>query len=95
MGLLDRFRRKKENESSRVARLLQTGRIVDGKVLDVTTDGDDKVVQIFYCYNVAGVEYESSQVLNADQRKSKTRYIPGAQVIIRYDPRQAANSVVV
>ena len=48
MGLLDRFRRKKEIESSRVARLLQTGRIVDGKVLDVTTDDDDKVVQVTF-----------------------------------------------
>ena len=32
MGLLDRFRRKKEDETSRVARLLQTGRIVEGTI---------------------------------------------------------------
>lgn len=95
MGLLDRFRRKKEDETARVARLLQTGRIVEGTVLDVTTDNDGKVTQVFYCYHVSSVEYESSQAIGAAQQTNKTRYIPGGLALVRYDPRQPANSIVV
>jgi hypothetical protein len=95
MGFLDRFRRKKEDEPSRVARLLQTGRIVEGTILDVITDSDDKVTQVFYCYHVSGVEYESSQAIGVEQQKNKTRYIPGGLALVRYDPRQPANSIVV
>ena len=94
MGLLDRFRRKKEDETSRVARLLQTGRIVEGRVLDVITDGEGKVTQVFYCYSVSRVEYESSQSVDPEQQ-SRTPYIPGSQALVRYDPRQPANSIVV
>jgi hypothetical protein len=95
MGLLDRFRRKKEDETSRVARLLKTGRIVEGTILDVTTDGEGKVTQVFYCYQVSSVEYESSQSMSPEKPISKTRYIPGGQTLVRYDPRQPANSIVV
>ena len=95
MGLLDLFRRKKEDETSRVARLLQTGRIVEGTVLDVTADSDGRVTQVFYCYHVSSVEYESSQAMSPEQQISKTRYIPGGQTLVRYDPRQPANSIVV
>ena len=95
MGLLDLFRRKKEDdETSRVARLLQTGRIVEGKVLDVVTDGEGKVTQVFYCYNVSRVEYESSQAMSPEQQ-GRTHYIPGGQTLVRYDPRHPANSIVV
>ena len=95
MGLLDRFRRKKEDETSRVSRLLQTGRIVEGTVLDVTTDSEGTVTQVFYCYHVSSLEYESSQAIGPEQQLNKTRYIPGAQTLVRYDPRQPANSIVV
>ena len=95
MGLLDLFRRKKEDEASRVARLLKTGRIVEGTVLDIATDSEGEVTQVFYCYRVSSVEYESSQAIGAEQQLSKTRYIPGGQALVRYDPRQPANSIVV
>ena len=94
MGLLDLFRRKKEDETSRVARLLRTGRIVEGTILDVNTDDDGRIIQVFYCYQVSSVEYESSQAISPEQR-NQTRYIPGGQALVRYDPRQPANSVVV
>lgn len=95
MGFLGRFRRKKESETSRVARLLQTGRIIEGTILDVVTDNEGKVTQVFYCYRVSSVEYESSQATSEEQQANKTRYIPGGLALVRYDPRQPANSIVV
>lgn len=95
MGFLDRFQRKKDDESSRIARLLVSGRIVEGRVVDVLEDAQGNVTQVFYSYCVAGVDYESSQTLTAEQQRFKTRYIPGARITIRYDPRQPPNCVVV
>lgn len=94
MGLLDRLKRKKEDEASRITRLLQSGRIVDGKVIDVATDADGKIVQVYYSYDVSGVQYESSQLLSPEQQQSKNKYIPGASLTVRYDPRRPANSIV-
>jgi hypothetical protein len=95
MGFLDRFRRKKDDESARIARLLLTGRIVDGRVVDIGEDAEGNVTSVFYSYNVSGVDYESSQLLSAEQQRLKNLYIPGARVTIRYDPRQPPNSTVV
>jgi hypothetical protein len=95
MNLLDRFRRKKrEDETAHIARLLQNGRIVEGRVIDVGTDAEGNITQVFYCYEIGGVQYESSQLLNPEQQRSSARYIPGASVTIRYDPRQPANSAL-
>jgi hypothetical protein len=95
MGLLDLFRRKKESEADRVARLLQTGRIVEGTVLDVASDSEGKVTQVFYSYHVSSVEYESSQAIGPEQQTNRNRYIPGGLALVRYDPRQPTNSIVV
>jgi hypothetical protein len=95
MSFLDRFRRKKEDEASRFARLSRTGRIIDGKILDVTTDDSGQILQVNYTYMLAGVQYESSQDLNSDQKKRPQMYAPGRQITVRYDPRQPANSIVV
>jgi hypothetical protein len=95
MSLLDRFRKKKEDETSRITRLLKTGRIVEGHILDITSDAAGRITHVFYAYNIAGVEYESSQLLDNQQQTSAKRYWPGARVEIRYDPRQPGNSVVV
>ena len=95
MGFLDRFRRKKEDEPARAERLLHSGRIVEGRVIDVLDDADGNVTQVFYNYNVAGVDYESSQSLTPEQQRFQSRYIPGARITIRYDPRQPPNSIVV
>ena len=95
MGFLDRFRRKKDDEASRIARLLLSGRIVEGKVVDVLEDTNGNVTQVFYSYNVSGVDYESSQLLSPEQQLLKNRYIPGARITIRFHPRQHPNSIVV
>lgn len=96
MSLLDRFRKKKQDgEVMRRARLLLSGRIADGLVFDIQDDADAGTVFIFYSYNINGVDYESSQSLNHEQRRRRSDYKPGANVTVRYDPHHPANSVVV
>lgn len=95
MSFLDRFRRKTEDEASRIARLSRTGRMTDANIIDAVSDGDGKITQVTYTYMLAGVLYESSQALSAQQQQHDVDYAPGKQVIVRYDPRQPANSIVV
>ncbi len=94
MPFLDRFRQKKDDEESRRARLLRTGRIADGTIIDTSNDDSGTITQIFYSYTISGVEYESSQSLDEEQRGRPEDYAPGARVTVRYDPRQPGNSVV-
>jgi hypothetical protein len=96
MRLLSLFRRERRDpEAERRARLLRTGRIADGTIFDVSTDGAGEISLVFYAYEISGVEYESSQTLDDAQRQRPAAYSPGVSVTIRYDPRQPANSVVV
>jgi hypothetical protein len=83
--------RKTDSEIERRARLLKNGRITEGRILDC----DDEITQVFYIYSVNGADYESSEILTADQRFRPKDYAPGAKVSIRYDPRQPGNSIVV
>lgn len=95
MSFLDRFRRKTEDEASRIARLSRTGRMIDGSIIDAVSDRAGKITQVTYTYMLAGVQYESSQELSEAQQQHHTDYAPGKQIIVRYDPRQPANSIVV
>ena len=95
MSFLNRFRRKTEDETSRIARLSKTGRMTDGNIIDAVSDGDGKITEVTYNYMLAGVQYESSQELSDAQRQHYTDYAPGKQITVRYDPRQPANSIVV
>ncbi len=95
MSLLDRFRRKTEDEASRFMRLSKTGRMAEGIILDATSDNDGRILQVIYTYTLAGVQYESSQQLNRDQQQHPERYAPGRQITVRYDPRRPANSIVI
>jgi hypothetical protein len=96
MGLFALFRRgKTDAEAARRARLLRTGRIADGTVFDVGTDDAGDITHVFYHYEISGVEYESSQTLDDTQRQRPIDYAPGANITVRYDPHQPANSVVV
>jgi hypothetical protein len=96
MAFLDRFRQKKEDsEAVSRNRLLQAGRIAEGSVLDIGTDSTGDIIHIFYTYSVSGVEYESSQVLDQEQRARQSDYTPGARITVRFDPRQPGNSIVV
>lgn len=97
MSFFARFRRQKEDpEMKRRARLLSTGRIGEGSILDIRNDASSgALTQIFYSYTVNGVEYESSQSLDPAQQQRAADYTPGARITIRYDPHQPFNSVVV
>ncbi len=96
MGILNLFRRKKKNdEAARRAQLLRAGRITDGSVSDIITDETGAITQIFFSYQINGVEYESAQQLNAEQQRRATDYVPGASVVVRFNPHQPGNSVVV
>ncbi|HEV2836399.1 MAG TPA: DUF3592 domain-containing protein [Pyrinomonadaceae bacterium] len=95
MSFLDRFRRKTEDEASRIARLSKTGRMTDGNIIDAVSDRDGKILEVTYTYMLSGVQYESSQALSDAQKQHDTDYAPGKQIIVRYDPRQPANSIVV
>ncbi len=95
MSFLDRFRRKIEDEPSRIARLSKTGRMTDGNIIDAVSDLDGTITQVTYTYMLAGVQYESSQPLSDVQKHHDSDYAPGKQVVVRYDPRQPANSIVV
>ena len=95
MSFLDRFRKKTEDESSRIERLSKTGRMADGRIIDAVSDTDGRIIEVTYTYMLAGVQYESSQPLSVQQQQHSNDYAPGKQIVIRYDPRRPANSIVV
>jgi hypothetical protein len=96
MGILDIFRRRRtDDEAERRKTLLRTGRITEGSIFDVITDEAGAITHVFYNYELNGVEYESSQLLDTDQRLRSGDYFPGARVTVRFNPRQPGNSLVV
>ena len=95
MSFLDRFRKKPEDEASRIARLLKTGRMTDGRIIDAVTDSEGRISHVTYTYMLAGMLFESSQALSLSQQQRSNDYAPGKQIVIRYDPRRPANSIVV
>jgi len=95
MSFLDRFRKRKEDEPARIARLSKTGRMADGRILDAVSDNAGRILQVTYTYTLAGVQYESSQLLSELQQQRGHEYAPGRNIVVRYDPRSPANSVVV
>ena len=95
MSFLDRFRKKKEDEPARIARLSKTGRMADGRIIDAVSDNDGRILQVTYTYTLSGVQYESSQLLSELQQQRAHEYTPGRNIVVRYDPRSPANSAVV
>ena len=95
MSVLDRFRKKKEDEASRIARLSKTGRMADGRIIDAISTEDGTILQVVYTYVLAGVQFESSQDLSPTQKSRPHDYAPGKHIFVRYDPKEPANSIVV
>jgi hypothetical protein len=95
MSFLNRFRKKKEDEASRIARLSKTGRMADGRITDAVSADDGTITQVTYAYTLFGVQFESSQALSATQQLRYKDYLPGKQIIVRYDPKAPVNSIVV
>jgi hypothetical protein len=95
MSFLARFRRKKEDpEVARRKMLLKSGRLGEATVQSTDTDADGNVM-LSYTYSIAGVDYETSQRLDEQQRQRPYDYLPGARVALRYDPHRPVNSFVV
>lgn len=96
MGLLSRLRRRKKpyGNEERIQFLLKHGRITDGRIIDyeITPRGEEIV---FYIYTLNGVDFESSELLSEEQRRTPLKYAPGAKVGIRYDPKNQGNSMLV
>jgi hypothetical protein len=95
MSFLDRFRKKTEDEASRIERLSKAGRMADGRIIDAVSENDGRITQVTYTYELGGVLFESSQALSELQQARSNDYAPGKQIIVRYDPRRPANSIVV
>lgn len=96
MGLFDIFSQKKPimSEKDRRETLLKNGRITEGTIIDSDTDANGNET-VYYYYSVHGSDFESSQVLNDEQRENILAYAPGAKVSIRYDQKNHGNSVLV
>ena len=95
MGVFSFLWRKKESEPSigRRELLLNNGRITDGLITDYeSTDSGEEIV--FYVYTLNGVDFESSELLTAEQRRDPLKYAPGAKVAIRYDSHNQGNSTL-
>jgi hypothetical protein len=95
MSFLDRFRKKTEDEASRIERLSKSGRMADGRIIDAVSDNYGRIIQVTYTYVLAGIQYESSQALSELQQARPNDYAPGKQIVVRYDPRRPVNSIVV
>lgn len=94
MGLIDTIlRRKKADPRSRRDVLLANGRITDGVIIDIETNGAGEEVVVF-SYTLNGVDFEASELLTTEQKNDPSKYAPGAKVGIRYDQRNQGNSVV-
>jgi hypothetical protein len=93
MGFLDKLRRKKPpTEAERRAHLRATGRITEGVILESDIRGADEIV--YYLYTLNGVDFESSERLDDDQRQDPLKYAPGQKINVRYDPRNQGNSAL-
>ena len=94
MGIFEKIKRKAPDDpEARRQFLLAHGRITEGVILDseINADGEEVVI---YSYTLNGVDFESSDVLTAEQRQDRVRYAPGAKVSIRYDTKNQGNCVL-
>lgn len=72
--------------------LIQFGRITEGQIMDFQQS--DAETTIYYNYKVANVDYETSQRLSCEQIDQLHRFVPGARITVRYDPKNPGISIV-
>jgi hypothetical protein len=88
-----------EIERARRHLLVQSGRLVDGMLLDVyEVDGPEgeKLTFLLYNYSIAGVEYECSQEITAMHGVVNAKEVRiGFPCTVRYQPGNPHNSIVV
>jgi len=87
-----------ELEKARRAFLVQSGRIVDGMLLDsYQVEGDDRrtLAMLLFSYRIGGVDYECSQDVTAlSAEMSATKVRAGFPCSVRYQPGNPHNSIV-
>jgi len=94
MKIVDKILGRKQIDASERRRLLlENGRITDGVILESESNASGEEI-VFFMYTLNGVDFESSDILTAEQRGEPVKYAPGAKVAIRYDPRNQGNSIV-
>ncbi len=94
MKFFDRFRKSKtvDLEAQRREKLMRTGRIAEGVITD--SQEIDGVEVVYFMYEIGGSIFESSEVMTEEQLKNPAKYAPGANIGIRFDPRQPGNSTL-
>ena len=95
MGILSVFRRKpkRDLDAERRELLASHGRITDGLIVDTETEKGGREI-VFYRYTLNGVDFESSEILSAEQASDPLKYAPGAKVGVLYDPKNQGNSML-
>lgn len=88
-----------EQELARRKFLVQSGRIVDGMLLDVCEmkgEGERALTMLLYSYRISGVDYECSQDVTAlPEVVDAAQVRAGFPCSIRYQPGNSQNSIVV
>lgn len=80
-----------EMERARRATLNRDGKMGDGEIVDVQTDG----ASIVYSYSVAGVIYTASQDVSALKLLLPLEVVTMfGPVSVKFDPRNPANSII-
>ena len=90
---------EEELERQRRQQLVQSGRLVDGMLLDLyEVDADDgrSLTMLLFNYRIGGVDYECSQDITALRDIVDTAQIRvGFPCTVRYQPGNPQNSIVV
>jgi len=88
-----------EVEQARRRFLVQSGRLVDGMLLDVYQVGADDgrtLTMLLFSYRIAGVDYECSQDITAMREVVNAAEVrAGFPCSVRYQPGNPYNSIVV
>jgi len=90
---------EEELERQRRKFLVQSGRLVDGMLLDIcemTADDGRALTLLLFNYRIGGVDYECSQDITAmDGVVDKAQVRAGFPCSVRYQPGNPQNSIVV
>jgi hypothetical protein len=87
-----------EIETARRLALMQTGRLVDGTLLDVCevpAEDGRTLTMLLYDYRIGGVDYECTQDVTDMQGVDVTAVRAGFPCSVRYQPGNPQNSIVI
>ena len=87
-----------ELEEARRKLLVQSGRLVDGMLLDtcsVKADDGRTLTMLLFSYRIGGVDYECSQDISLVNGVDVERVRPGFPCSVRYQSGNPQNSIVV